>query len=880
MSGKSGAPKRNESKKMIEEFKASCPMHRHKDLEYLIKKEKGNKDKIAEQIQTWWDEPVPVVEEKWEDVSKKSTKKSSQSTKGGDGSNNGPRDGRKDRGGETGMDGGGATNVGGGRGGGRGGSIQGGGGRSGGDRGGRGYGRGGGSMGGGRGGGPDARRIRARGDRDVNVTDKSGPGGPSTLSGSSGAAATGPKPVSASRPLQGAWGARATASVPPTSSSGSQQQQQQQQVEQHQDVAAASSTVIPEVVAEPVVVKAVDVGIMVSDKDPTPSGRTDSFIPPPKVHPAPSTGNVWATKGSAHLIQAEKKSSVSAVAAPASTSGIMGGDESLLSTSTNKVVAKPPQEEESPMMTSVVEPVSSVEVVEPHPIQSSGWGSSPANAPILEPSPVGPVSMDSPLLEEPVRPRTVEAVAAPVASIVETATSTRAPTSRPTSTSASLKPTTVLNMGHWETGEGEESVSHDFGFGFDNDHTSVDETTTISSATNNVNTATSASVQETVSVANTTVSPARPPPGLGIGMPPMPEKIVHVHELENKLENASLKAKEEEPKKAPESSMPNSFHAVPQTMQPIIAGPHDGFAQMPQMPQQSYAAGQYGMGMYSYTPQTGAVGAHNAFMGVGIPGGAPIGVPPQQKQQNLGQQQGGTLSQQQGNIYGASGPSGQANDSNISTASNEAANNPANAGMPPGMASMAHYNPAFIYGQQAYQMGQPHGVGYGFGFAGQYGGVQAGYGYQQVMGQGAGYGQPYDDQGQLHGGNTHQGGYSNKTSTGGYRGRSTHHNQYQTQYNPQGHGGYGGQPYNMGYTDHFSQRGGYGQQPMDPYMQNSPYQQNIDHGKGNKNKPNGRSNFGNNQYQQGGNQFGGIQGSGGASDSSNPTFQGWGGGGL
>lgn len=738
------------------------------------------------------------------------------------------------------------------------------GGRSG-DRGGRGYGRG---SAGGRGtGGPDARRIRGRGgDRDA--TDKSGPSTSGSAGVSGPAVNSGPKPVSASRPLQGAWGARATAS--PAVPSGPQEVEEQ-------DV-FAPSTVMPEV--EPV--KEVDVGIMVSDQDPTPSGRTDSFIPP-KARPVSMTGNVWATKGSAHLIRAEKKS-VSAAAAPTSTSssvvpephlnrsGVMG-DESSSST---KAIAQPTQEE-NPMMVSVVEAAVPSKVTEPHPIQSSGWVSTPSSAPISEPSPVGPVSIESPLMEEPVRPRTAETVPAPVAPISETARAP--PSSRPTSTSASLKPTTVLNMGHWETGEGEESVSHDFGFGFDNDHASVDETT-ISSATNNMNTAASASVQDTVSVANTTVSPTRPPPGLGLGMPPMPEKIVHVHELENKLENASLKAKEEEPKKAPESSIPNSLQGVPQNMPPIMAGPPEGFAQMPQMPQQSYGAGQYGMGMYSYTPQTGAVGGHNAFMGVGIPGGAPIGVPPQQKQQNLGQQQAGVLSQQQGNIYGASGPSGQTSDSNISTASNEAANNPANAGMPPGMASMAHYNPAFIYGQQAYQMGQPHGVGYGFGFAGQYGGVQAGYGYQQLMGQGAGYGQPYDDQGQLHGGNSHQGGYSNKTSTGGYRGRGTHHNQYQTQYNPQGHGGYAGQPYNMGYTDHFSQRGGYGQQPMDPYMQSSPYQQNIDHGKGNKNKPNGRSNFGNNQYQQGGNQFGGIQGGGGATDSANQTFQGWGGGGL
>lgn len=850
MSGKASAPKRNDSKKLLEEFKASCPQHRHKDLEYLIKKEKGNKDKIAEQIQTWWEEPVPVVEEKWEDVSKKSSKKPNfkrdhvPNSGNATSSNNGPRDAKRDRG-ET------SANVGG-RGG-RGGSMSGG--RSS-DRGGRGYGRG--STGGRGSGGSDGRRIRGRGDREV--ADKN------VVSAATSSAESGPKPVATARPLQGAWGARAAASVAPSSLP----------VEQPLSQEAVASTVVPE--AEPV--KAADIGMVVTDQDPTPAGRTDTFIPP-KARPAPvsSGGNVWATKGSAHLIQAEKKPvSTAPVAVPEPRLHHAGvaGDETVLTPSSSAVAQMQQQQEEN--VVPVVE-TSNSSTSEPHPIQSSGWGSTTTATSVSAAEPlssVRSVSIDAPLLEEPVRPRTAEPVAAPVAPVIE---ARAAAPSRPTASLKPPAPTTVLNMGHWETGEGEESVSHDFGFGFDNDHASVDETTISSATNNNINATASASVQDTVSVANTTVSPARPPPGLGIGMPPMPEKIVHVHELENKLESASLNAKEEEPKKTSESSLPGNFHAIPQNMAPIMAGPHDGFAQMPQIPQQSYA-GQYGMGMYSYTPQAGTVGAHNAFMGVGVPGGAPLGVPPQQKQQSLGQQQQAGLPQQQGSIYGAGGPSSQANDGNVSGTSNEASTNPANAGMPPGMAGMAHYNPALFYGQQAYQMGQPHGVGYGFGFAGQYGGVQAGYGYQQVMGQGAGYGQPYDDQGQLHGGSSHQGGYSNKSSAGGYRGRSSHHNQYQNQYNPQGHGGYAGQPYNMGYTDHFSQRGGYGQQPMDPYMQNSGYQQNVEHGKGNKNKPNNRNNFANNQYQQGGNQFGSLQGGGNSTDNTNPTFQGWGGGGL
>merc|ERR1712176_176909 len=88
----------------------------------------------------------------------------------------------------------------------------------------------------------------------------------------------------------------------------------------------------------------------------------------------------------------------------------------------------------------------------------------------------------------------------------------------------------------------------------------------------------------------------------------------------------------------------------------------------------------------------------------------------------------------------------------------------------------------------------------------QFGGAPGGFGYPQVMGQSGGYGAShYDDQG--HQGNSHHsasGGYQNKSGGGGggYRGRNAHsNNQYQNQYNPQ-HGGYGGQPYGIGYHGH------------------------------------------------------------------------------
>jgi hypothetical protein len=847
------------------QLKELCPEHRRKDLEALIRKEKGNKDKINEQIQNWWDEPVPTAEEKWEDVSKKKKPavKTYEKRDRGENGNSNREFVRRERDSERG---------GGGRGYGRSG-----------DRGGRGGGRG---SAGGRGSGSD-RRGRGRGDRshkkhiatDANTAAQTAPEGSKAASESSALAdkessvAAAPpvaKPVTA-RPLQGAWGARAAAAAAPVPTP----------MPTPAAAPPAPAPAAPEPVedtAEKTVEEAFgniqpeyDVGV-VSAQDPTPAGVTavekpPVVVPDPKPVPVAPSGNVWATKGSAHLINMEKKPLSPPVVVDDVTFNI---DDALMPVPDIDLVVEPTETHDDGLSANMNGTMNG----------TSGW--------VTESSPVGPVSVDvvdAPLLDIPAPEEIILQVP-----VVEPPL----PEEAPAEIETALKPTSVLNMGHWETGDGEEAVSHDFGFGSfgqENDVTSVDETT-ISSAANNVPVAPApvapVPVDNTASVAAPTVSPARPPPGLGIGMPPMPEKIVHVHELENKLEKTTLNQDEEQKKS---DSLPDNLNVAPQNAVPA-SGPPEGFAQMPQpgVPQQSYA-NQYGMGMYNYNGQAGGVAAPNGFMGVG----APLGVPPQQKQQGLGQQQVGGIPQQQGSIYGAPAPAAQtqSNETN-GTANNESNNtsaNPANAGMPPGMAGMAHYNPALFYGQQPYLAGQPHGVSaYGFGYAGQFGGVQAGYGYQQVMGQGAGYGQPYDDQTQHHQGNSHQSGYNNKNSAGGggggYRRNNNHHNQqqYQNQYNPQGHGAYGGQPYNMGYNDHFNQRAGYGQQQIDPYMQQNSggYHQDNDHGKGNKNKGNNRNNFGNNQnahqYQQGGNQFSGLQGA--TASDSNATFQGWGNGGL
>jgi len=197
------------------------------------------------------------------------------------------------------------------------------------------------------------------------------------------------------------------------------------------------------------------------------------------------------------------------------------------------------------------------------------------------------------------------------------------------------------------------------------------------------------------------------------------------------------------------------------------------------------------------------------------------------------------------------------------------------AGMPPGIPGAIPYgNPALAhYGQHQFYMGQAQGgIGYNYGY-GQFGGVaQGGFGYQQVMGQNQGYGAPhYDEHSQQ---NAHQpgGAAGYHKNTGGYRGRNNHHNNhhYQNQYNPQ-HGGYGGQPYGMGYqADQFNQRGGYGPGGMGaPYgMQQQGHAggfQEDDHQKGKKGG--GRGGF-----QQGPPQGFGLQEQ---VTQSNPSSGGW-----
>ena len=890
MSGRHAASqKRKENLKIVDEFKDTCPPHKLHDLETLVKQTKGNKEKISEQIAEWWNEPAPPVEEKWEDVSKRGPKRLAQSSTDQFHS-------RNDRNAQT-TTGGGS--------GGRG-------------RGGRGAGRST-SSSGGRGSGGTMERNSSR-PKNTSAVDDAGVGDSSNPIGA-------PVPVikSAERPLQGAWGQRAAASAAPAAAPASE------------EVLVADSLPTPTNDIPPPVIP---------ENTPSVSGNVTTIkqVAPiaqsqPKAVSTPVTGNVWATKGSAHLIEAEKpkpppmiqpqKSKQQRNNSRKSVDSVITSSSAMVQDSISAALSAP----------SAVDTMDGNEL--PPSLNGSNFNA-PGWQPIPESSSTLPnTTVDSDVLAISSEPVTAQMVVDKVVPTIEEKPIMVAPPSTP----ASLKQTTILNMGHWgETGEGEEAQSLDFAFGsfgHDNDVASVDETTISSSqpqpTPSSVPPPSSAAANDPVS--SSTVSPARPPPGLGgLGtMPPLPEKIVHVHELENKMESASLAAatvkKEEvvnkqQSQQQPQQNTLDGNNKIPtNNLSSATGNQYEGLMQMPQFTQ-TYP---YGMGMYGYNAQNPVA---NGFMGVPTPSGPVLSaggaIPQQQKQQNLAGQQGlgpqqqQQQQQQQGSIYGASSSNSNAVDKNSDSmnSSNNSTNvtqNQNNAGIPPGMHGAMAYNPALFYGQQHYQMGQPHGVGYGYGYGAQFG--AGGFGYQQVMGQGGAYGQHYDGQhydDQHHGnhanhhvsGNNHQSGY-NRNNSGGYKGKNNYYNnnnynQYQSQFSPQGLGGYGGQPYNMGYNDHFNQRGGYN---MDPYMQNygsqsGGFSNNQDDdqqfGKGNKTK--NRPNFGSNpniqQYQQqggaGGPQQGGVGSQsqqqqqhfssglqGGVSDSGNTglNYQ-WGGGGL
>lgn len=783
MAGKNGGGRGASKNKLVDQFKDVCPPHKKKDLDALVKKMGGDEEKIMQAIQEWWDEPQKPEEPQWEDVNKKASKKKQthpvhqRAGGGGRASGRGSRDiGR----GRTGRGGGGGRGAGPDR-------------RGRGGRGGRGEGNGRGSK---HHSNKDNNRDNAQNNNpEHHQQSNQQPQQPIQQEPNI------PAPVVNPPTPKGAWGQTIAQPQPP------------QTTQQPQPVPTPVAPPTPEPLPEEQ-----PVGV-VSNADPTPSGLRGS-VSLPKSAP---TGNVWATKGSAHLIQAENKPKP-----PPPKIEIAP-----------EPVPEPELEPEpvAPAVEDITESLEPQETIEPAaPSLVTGLPASVnganVNAAGWKPA-VETTQIDAPL----------ETIGS---SMVQDVVKEVVPEPKPEPPAAPKPPpTNVLNMGHWETSDADETSNLDFGFGSfgtENDTPSVTETTMSSSAPAD-------SVPKDTT--NAGVSPARPPPGLSIaGVPPgVPAGAVLVSDLESKLEGATLGSKPAEPASAPEPKP-----SLPQN-QPV--------PQAPTLPQGAAGMSQYnnyGMGMYNYN----AAAAGNGFVSMhGAPVLAGGVVPPQKPQGGLGQANTGPTGAPQhlpqGGLYGTPAPAvgggvGTANDTGRTNDTN--ANAPApTSGMPPGMPNTMPYNPAVFYGQQPYQMGQPHGVGgYGYGYGAQFGGVaQGGFGYQQVMGQSGGY--PYDDQQQQ----GSSGGY-NKNNSGGYRGGRNHNNgnQYQNQYNPPG---YGGQPYGMGYNvDHFGNRGGYGPGNMDPYgMQQQggsygqsglhSFQNDDDHHKGGK--KGGRNNGSNlQQFQQ------------------------------
>lgn len=651
-------------------------------------------------IQEWWEEPQ-IVEPEWENVDKKSKKKQQQQE-------------RESRGGGRGP----------GRGGGGGRSST--------------------SRGGGRGGGSER---RGRGDKRRSFaptqTRPQEEQQPKVEPQNNGHDA--PSPVVKAPAPKGAWGQRAAASAPEL---------------QPAPAPLPASPAKPVTPVRPQVPEPMpDVGV-VAPQDPTPSGMNMSTSA--ATTPSKAGGNVWATKGSAHLIQAEKPKP------PPPPSP--------------QPMRMPPPSVEPPPQSPVKE--MALESGLPSTLSGGSWhATNSASIEITQSSAsVTETTIGSMPSEIPVVPQ-------------------EPPGSSPKP--APSAPTNVLNMGHWESGEADDSQNLDFGFGsFGPDNDAVEEPSTPSTRPKDT---------------ATTVSPARPPPGLSLGggsMPPMPANAVLVHELENKLEGASLTTEEQSAPKPMTSNLPSQPPPPP-------GQPTGGVPTAPPGVSQNYNAAYGGMGMYNYNN-----GGASGFMGQQ---GAPAlgGGPPQQK---LGQAPAGAPQHLQqappAGLYGTAAPSsGTPGDSSTAPSSTETST--ASAIPPPGMPNAMAYNPALFYGQQPYQaMGQPHGgvAGYGYGYGAQFGAAGGFYG-QQVMGQSGGY-PPYDDQ-------PPQGRDYPSKGRNSYRNTG---NQYQNQFNPQQHGGYGygGQP--MGGYDHFNQaRGGYGHgPPTDAHGYGMPQQQGSSNYEGKK----------------------------------------------
>mmetsp|Transcript_9789 Transcript_9789/g.16186 ORF Transcript_9789/g.16186 Transcript_9789/m.16186 type:complete len:814 (+) Transcript_9789:131-2572(+) len=785
-------PKKSSDGKMADKFREICPTWKVKDLDALVKQCKGDEDQISAKISEWWDEGEPKRESEWEAVDRKSTKKTTEKKSSGGGS-------RNDRGAKSSGGGGGerrGDRVNGSRGeGGRGVRDRGEG------RGGRSSGR----FGGDRRGGDKAaaQPKKAAAQPAPAATTAAAPAAPKQEP----AAVSVPTPVTAAPAPKGAWGATSFANIAaapaPKRAAPQPVPPPEPQQPEVSEVPLEQEQVTVDLTPEPV--------NMLSPEDPTPSGLPTSSALPPA---ASTSGNVWGAKGGAHLIAAAKAKPIP----PQAPTIIEPEEPALVAVEVEEPIAEPEPEQDLIQESSFGVSLDSVlpASVNGANINASGW------EPIIDASestkPSVEITHSSSLPEPEPVPVPISQPAAPAA---------------PTG----VKPSNVLNMGHWETGDDNDG-DLDFGFGsFAPENDDVAAETKTSQAP--------PSTTETAAPAAPQPSPARPPPGLS--MPGIPAGATFVHELETKLENTTLAPKTED-KPAQETKT----QSQPQSFSNDLGGHMNSG-----MPQYG------GMGMYGMPPGVpSALGNMPQFQNAPNLGGAVNQQQPKTETANQGQQQGpyGMMQSTTSTANNASGASGSDNN-------NTSTNN--NAAMPPGMPGMQYPNPAFMYGQYNHPYGMQYGYGQQFG---QFGG------YSQVMGQGGGYpyGAPSHHDDRNRGGNMRDN--YQKGGRGGYRGNRNNNNQYgNNQYgnNYQGMGGgYGAAPtYNMGY----GHGGGYGQpgapSGMDHYaMQQGGFnQQNNDHNKG---KPSGSD--GNQQFQQQSHlhqQPLGLQGS--TNDSSNTGGSGW-----
>jgi len=187
----------------------------------------------------------------------------------------------------------------------------------------------------------------------------------------------------------------------------------------------------------------------------------DSLVIAPASNPIPklqssvrSTGNVWALKGSAHLIKAEHSPKQPSPLQPAALPPVIPTVKPVTDTKPKRAAIVSPQipESSAPPAPSPLESELPASVNGAN-INAAGW--KPSTETTTLDSLASSISQSIVKESQPPKPPTPVIVPKP-------------------------QPTNVLNLAHWETGENDETQHLDFGFGSfgaENETPSVGETT-------------------------------------------------------------------------------------------------------------------------------------------------------------------------------------------------------------------------------------------------------------------------------------------------------------------------------------------------------------------------------------------------------------------